>query len=252
MISLSARGPARAALATLAVALASLAAAVPPPEEPGRLAQAYDLYAGGLRIGEAVLEAEVGADGYRAGGTLRTAALVRAFFDAGMTVAAAGAIEGGAMRPEWFTVTTVNGEEVETRRIDYAGGAVEAVSAEPPERPRPWSLEPGRQGAVLDPVTAAVRTLAPRRAGFCGHRVEMFDGKRRFALAIGPAEPDGARLRCEAVYERLGGYKPKFMAPDRRTMPFTLWFERRADGRHRLVRALIPAGWIDLSLVRRD
>ncbi|HUF56666.1 MAG TPA: DUF3108 domain-containing protein [Thermohalobaculum sp.] len=241
------------ALAALALgALASLAAAVPPPEEPGRLSQVYDLYAGGIPIGEAVLEAEIGADGYRAGGTLRTAALVRAFFDAGMTVAAEGAIEGDAMRPDWFTVTTVNGDEVETRRIDYAAGAVEAVRTEPPENPRPWSLEPAGQGAVADPVTAALGTLAPRRSGFCGHRVEMFDGKRRFALKIGPAEPDGDRLRCPARYVRLGGYKPKFMAPDRRTMPFTLWFEPRADGRHRLVRALIPAGWIDLSLVRRD
>lgn len=253
MIARIATGRAGAALAALVLgALASLAAAVPPPEETGRIAQGYDLYAGGIPIGEAVLEAEVGSDGYRAGGTLRTAALVRAFFDAGMTVAAAGAIDDGAMRPAWFTVTTVNGDAVETRRIDYAGGAVHSVRAEPPEKPRPWSVEPARQGAVLDPATAALGTLAPRRTGFCGHRVEMFDGKRRFALEIGPPEPDGDRLRCASRYERLAGYKPKFMTPERRTMPFTLWFEPQPDGQHRFVRALIPTGWIDLSLVRRD
>ena len=245
----------RAALALLALAcLAPLAAAVPAPapEDEGRIEQVYDLYAGGIPIGEAVLEAEVGTDGYAAGGTLRTAALVRAFFDAGMAVAAEGAVEDGAMRPETFTVTTVNGDETETRRVEYADGRVASARSDRPEKDRDWHLEPAEQGAVLDPVTAALSVLAPRRTGFCDRRVEMFDGKRRFALEIGPAEPDTGRLRCPSRYVRLAGYKPKFLTPERRTMPFTLWFEREDDGQHRLVRALIPADWIDLSLVRRD
>lgn len=241
-----------AGLTLVAALLAPLATAVAPPEDAGEVRQAFDLYAGGIPVGEAVLTAEIGDGAYRIDGAIRTAGLVRPFFDASLTAEVAGAIEDGAMLPRRFAASTVNEDEVDQIRIDYADGAPRVVRGEPPIRPRPYSLDPVRQGRVADPLTAALSALAPRRAGFCDRRIESFDGKRRFAIAIGPPEPDGTRLRCAARYERIAGYKPKMMRPDRRTIPFTIWFEENVAGRHEPVRAVIPAGWIEVSLVRRD
>lgn len=232
--------------------LARADAVVPPPEAQGPMRHVFDLYAGGIWVGEAVLDAKVGEESYVAGARLRTAGLVRALFDASFVAETTGRIDGRGMEPERFAATTEDNRKKQDVEIGYVDGQPLRVKAEPAFKVRDYSLDPARQGSVADPLTGALSALAPRADGFCDRRIEMFDGQRRFALVFGAPRPDGERVSCAAAYERVAGFKAKMMKPDRRTIPFTMSFRERPDGLWEPVRALIETDFANLSLVRRD
>lgn len=236
----------------LAVLAPALAGAVAAPEREGQLRHQFDLYAGGIWVGEMVLDATVRNGGYVAGARLKTAGLVRAFFDASLVAETVGEVAGAALEPERFSATTSDDDDTQVVRIAYQDGAPARVEGEPALKVRDYSLDPADQGRVADPLTGALSAFAPRADGFCGRRIEMYDGQRRFALVLDPARPDGARMRCEGRYERIAGFKAKMMRPERRTIPFSIWFERGADGLWAPVRAVVPTDYVALSLVRRD
>ena len=112
----------------------------------------------------------------------------------------------------------------------YGGGAPATVNAEPAFIPKPWEIDPAAQTGTLAPITAAIATLAPRpRVGMCERTVEVFDGRRRYAIDLGKPVQDGARIRCPANYRRIAGFKPKMMK-ERPNFPFNIWLEERGDG----------------------
>lgn len=241
-----------AALALGLTLAATTAAALAPPEREGSLRRVFDLYAAGIWVGELRLDAAVRSDGYVAGASIETAGIVRAFFDAKLSAEATGTIDGGTLEPERFRTRKVEEDETEVIEIAYADGAPAAIEFEPEWEPRAYSLDPLAQGRVADPLTGALSALAPRSGNFCDRRVEMFDGKKRFAITLGPAREDGDRIKCEGRWERVGGYKAKMMRPGRRVAPFTLWFDRGPDGLWSPVRAVMPTEIVPLTLVRRD
>ena len=101
--------------------------------------------------------------------------------------------------------------------------------------PKPWQIEPEDQAGTLDPVSAALTALAPEPAGeICNRSVEIYDGRRRYAIDLGAPEAGEGRIRCPALYRRVAGYKPKEL---KETIDFAVWFEERPDGLAHLVRA---------------
>jgi hypothetical protein len=72
--------------------------------------------------------------------------------------------------------------------------------------------------------------------------VDVFDGRRRYAIDLGRPEADGERIRCRGVYRRVAGYKPKEL---REKIGFSVWFEERPDGLAHVVRV---AGESELGL----
>lgn len=243
-----------AAVALLVVifALPAPAGSVGAPDAEGAVDVVFDLYFGGIWVGEAVLDADVGADGYTADAKLRTTGIVRAFFDARFTADTRGAIAGDLLQPVRFNAVASDHKKTQHVTIDYEGGAPSGVSAEPPFKKRETSIVATEQGRVPDPLTGALSTLAPRKDGVCNRRVEMFDGQYRFAVNLGVPETSGNEIKCEAIYERIAGYKPKMLKDDRRTVPFTIWFRKRADGLWEGDRVLVPTEYAMIAMKRRD
>ena len=125
--------------------------------------------------------------------------------------------------------------------MTYRGATPASVRADPAFKPKPWQIEPAEQAGTLDPISAALTALAPAPAdAICDQSVEVYDGRRRYALDLGAPEADGARIRCRAVYRRVAGYKPKELAE---TIRFSVWFEERANGLAHLVRAAGESGY---------
>ena len=61
-----------------------------------------------------------------------------------------------------------------------------------------------------------------------------------FSIESGPPQHEagsGGRIRCDAVYVRIAGFKPKLMG-ERARRPFTLFYEERGDGLFHVVRAV--------------
>lgn len=119
--------------------------------------------------------------------------------------------------------------------MTYRDAAPAAVHAEPAFVPKPWQIEPTDQAGTLDPVSAALTALAPAPAGaVCNRSVEIYDGRRRYALDLGAPETEDGRIRCPAQYRRVAGYKLKEL---KETIDLAVWFEERPDGLAHLVRA---------------
>jgi len=200
----------------------------------------YDVYLGGLRGGEVTLRLERDDARYRAEARLRSVGLARLVFPGEARATAQGAARGAALAPESFTSDNAFGDKRQTVALRY-GDAGPSLKADPPYRVRPYDADPGAMGDALDPVSAAVASLAPQpAAAACDRTVTVFDTRRRFDLALGPAVREGDLLRCEGVYRRVAGFKDKQMK--KADYPFTAWW--RVEGGHAtLERAMAPTGF---------
>lgn len=218
--------------ATTAWAVASAAPAVTMHKPVSTI---YDLYVGGIRSGELVLDARVSGDRYRARSVLRTAGIVGKVYDASFTAEAEGLVGNAGLVPQRFTADARSEGDEQSVDMTYAGRTPATVRADPPFTPKPWQIEPRAQTGTLDPISAALTALAPRPEGeICDRTIDIFDGRRRYAVDLGKPVADGERVKCHALYRRVAGYKPKEL---KETIGFNVWFEERPDGLMHVVRA---------------
>lgn len=210
----------------------------------------YDLYLGGIPIGELRIEATVDGGSYAASSAMKTAGVLGAFYDAGYRARVEGTVGPEGLTPQRFVAEGQDGSFVQAVDMRYRDGRPAAVAADPPFKPKPWQIEPGAQRGTVDPVTAALTALAPAPPGrLCNRTVEIFDGRRRYAVDLGRPVADGERIRCEGLYRRVAGYKPKEL---KETIAFDVWFEERPDGLAHLVRAAGDSGFgIAVALLRQ-
>ena len=209
----------------------------------------YDFYLGGIWAGEMTIDADFGGDighdfggggTYRAGVTARTAGIVGFFFRAGIEAETVGRIDAAGLSPVRFTADAYERRRRQLVEISYDDGSPASVLAEPAYRLRPWSISSRGQPGIADPLSAALEALAPAAAdAICSQTADIFDGKRRWAIEIGPPQNigEGGRIRCDAVYVRIAGFKPKLMG-ERARRPFALFFEERGDGLFHVVRVV--------------
>ncbi len=204
---------------------------------PRQVSTIYDLYLGGIRAGEMTVDAHYEGGRYRANSVLRTAGVVGFFYKASFEAETEGTLTDTGHTPDRFAAHSRMREKQQYVEMTYAHAAPAGVRAEPAFVPKPWEIDPTDQSGTTDPITAAVAYLAPRpRADICNRTVEIFDGRKRYAIVLGAPEADGDRIRCPALYRRIAGFKPKMMR-ERPEFPFHMWFEERADGLTHFVRA---------------
>ena len=200
----------------------------------------YDLYLGGVRAGELSIDARFAGGRYSATSVLRTAGVVGALFKASFEAESEGRLGAEGLEPERFRADSRTYSDEQAVEMTYAGRRPAAVRAQPAFVPKPWQIEPTAQTGTLDPVSAALTALAPAPPrAICNRSVEIYDGRRRYAVDLGRPEADGERIKCPALYRRVAGYKAKEL---KETIAFDLWFEERADGLAHVVRAAGEAG----------
>lgn len=232
---------ATAAVAAMAISAGAGLAADTAPERaaPERAAvdTIYDLYLGGIKAGELEIEANFQEQGYTARSLMRTAGIVGFFYKAAFEAETQGRLDGDGLAPDRFAADSRMREKSQYVEMIYGAGAPQQVNADPAFVPKPWQVDPAQQTGALDPITAALLALAPGPVGdICNQSVEVFDGRRRYAIDMGAPVADGQRLRCPAVYRRIAGFKPKMMK-ERPTFPFNIWFEETGGGHAHVVRA---------------
>ncbi len=221
----------------LAMLLISASSAAPAPSVTLHrpLSTVYDLYLGGILAGELAISADVEGDRYHASSVMRTAGIVGAIYAASFEAETEGRMAAQGLEPQRFEAVGRMYRKTQNVEMTYRDAAPEAVHAEPAFDPKPWQIEPTEQSGTLDPISGALTAMAPAPAGtICNRSVEIFDGRRRYALDLGKPQADGERIRCAAHYRRVAGYKPKEL---KETIDFSVWFEERADGLAHLVRA---------------
>jgi len=197
----------------------------------------YDLFLGGVKAGELRIDADFEDQSYRATSVLKTAGIVGMVYKASFEAETQGRLQDGRLVPDRFAAASRMKAKQQYVEMTYRGASPVAVVADPAFVPKPWQIEPAQQDGTLDPISAALSALAPGpTASICNQSVEVFDGRRRYAIDLGTPEADGARIRCPAVYRRIAGFKPKMMKKSP-SFPFNVWYAERADGLAHVVRA---------------
>ncbi|MEL6478817.1 MAG: DUF3108 domain-containing protein [Pseudomonadota bacterium] len=210
------------------------AGAAPAPQDVDHI---YDIYLGGLWVAEMRVTAEIEGDAYRADAALVTKGMVARLYKASFEAESVGQIGSGLYAPERFTANSRSTKKSQFVEMRYDAGRPAALRAEPEFDPKPWELDPTSQTGAADPLSAALGVLANQPGdALCDRAVEIFDGRKRYAIVLGAPEQREEGVRCPAVYKRIAGYKPKMMAkPD---IPFEFWFEQGADGAYHVQKAL--------------
>ncbi|MHA1528116.1 MAG: DUF3108 domain-containing protein [Alphaproteobacteria bacterium] len=208
----------------------------------------YDFYLGGIWAGEMTIDAEFGAGTYRTGLTAHTAGIVGFFLHAGAEAETEGQVDAAGLSPVRFTADAYEYRHRQRVEISYEDGSPASVVAEPAYRQRPWSISLGGQPGIADPLSAAAEALAPAGPdAICDRRADVFDGERRWAVEIGSPRREGERIRCDAAYIRIAGFKPKLMGAKARR-PLALFFEDRGDGLYHIVR-VAGKTWLGLAVL---
>lgn len=216
------------ALCMLVLAALAPARAGAPAPAVESFASGYGIYVGGIKAGEVTLEAATRPDAYVAEATFRTAGIVAFFVEEHWRGQTEGHIGSDELVPLRYHSRQFREEGDRQRSVTFSDGDPIAVSADPPMDEEPWSIDVADQAGAVDPVTGVLSILAPAPGPtMCDRRIEIYDGKHRFAFDIGPAERDGDRIICEGTHIMIAGYKPKNLRDDR---PFKLYLEERDDG----------------------
>ncbi len=196
----------------------------------------YDFYLGGIKAGELSIDATFSGKKYKAQSVLKTAGVVGFVYKAAFEAKTVGKRDGTSLVPRRFSADSRMKKKEQSVEMVYRNNAPARVSAEPAFQPKPWEIDPTEQGGTLDPISAALTALAPAPVGeICNTSVEVFDGRRRYAIDLGAPVKDGKRIKCPAVYRRIAGFKPKMMKK-RPSFPFNIWYQERPDGKAEVVR----------------
>jgi hypothetical protein len=225
----------RMAAVAAAVVLSQTGNAAAPGPQP--LNTIYDFYLGGVKAGELTIDARYQGDQYNAQSVLRTAGVVGMVYKASFEAEAQGLLTDGGMVPERFAAASRMKRKEQYVEMIYGDNAPRTINAEPAFIPKPWEIEPSEQTGTLDPISGALIGLAPvPKAEVCNKSVEIFDGRRRYAIDLGAPSMDNDRIKCPAKYRRIAGFKPKMMKKQAE-FPFNVWFKEDAQGNAYFFRA---------------
>ena len=192
----------------------------------------YSTTVAGIPLGKlkVVLDGDI-AD-YRVRANFSMVPILRTIFNGDASAQAVGGVAGGRLMPRESVFEYAGRKDDRTITISFDGaGNPAAVEARPPLRQRSYAIGVEGAGGAVDPASAATILMAPRSEP-CALSFDVFDGSKRHRLSLtgqrGPAR--GSTVTCAGLYERVSGFKDKYMTPERRTWPFTATV-KGVDGR---------------------
>ncbi len=212
----------RAAAARLAGALFALLPLGGLAQAQGRLTAQYSIIMTGVTIGHVTWTVDIGATQYTSAASGKASGMLSMLVNGEGAVATAGRVENWHLKPTEFRSKITDDDGITNLRIAFVDG-VATVTATPPLAPTPDRLpvtDADRRG-VADPLSAVLITARPGEsffsAGNCHHVLAIFDGRRRYNLALGfaridkitlPGSYDGPVLVCSLVLQPIAGYRP--------------------------------------------
>ena len=188
----------------------------------GRLDARYRMSVAGIAIGNSEINVIVGDAAYTASASGRASGLLRMLVTGEGTVSARGAIVDGRLVPAHFISSTAGDDETAKVAMELDGGDVTELTAETSDLGAgriPVTAE-HRKG-VIDPLSALLIPVAGSAdmiaAPACGRTLPIFDGRRRYDLAltfkrIASVKADkgyaGPALVCAVAFRAIAGHRP--------------------------------------------
>lgn len=212
----------------LASVLALFALVLPAAAEDSAI---YDLSIRGFHVGTVSYSGEIRDGRYSVTGRLQSGGLIDWVKHIRYDGSSSGRVKGDRFTPQRYVEAADTGKRQSEAVMEYRNGVPQVKVYNPPRPPGGGGLDPAQQGGTVDPLTAmfaALRTVPQEDA--CDLTLQLFDGKRRSLVTIGPptTTPDGTT--CAGEYRRVAGFSDSDMAEKTR-FPFTLVLEPAGQGK---------------------
>jgi len=224
----------------LAIVLPALLLGGPPAHAQGKVRAHYTITMTGVTIGEIAWQIDIGDTMYSTSASGKASGVLSALMNGEGGVAAQGSIAAGRLDPSSFTSAITDEDGAIKLQMSFADGvASERITPQPPAHPDRLPVTDADRRDVTDPLSAVLivtklggGTLA---ASDCNRTLKIFDGRRRYNLALSYAHMDkvaidhgysGPILVCGVVLQPIAGYRSDSMivkyVAGRRNME--LWF----------------------------
>ena len=218
-----------AALALLGLSLpASAAGGATSPSQPGsQLQVAMTLYAGGITMGKADLDATIRGGDYQVVSNLQTQGVVNAFWQSEIQATASGKLADRNLAPalyDSFNTRQSTGKRQQVS-LTYEGENAPRLYANPVYPKTEFEVKPQDAKGTLDPlsaITLSASGVAARDGNPCAATLPVFDGRRRYNLELRKVRDvdikmdnglyQGKAVQCEARYRPIAGFRQKLLS----------------------------------------
>lgn len=204
----------------VAVVTAALPTTAQASEWPSKVEAVYRITFNGFDIGSFNFRSKVGARGYVLDGNAEISALLGVVSWRGVT-RSSGQVSGRSPKPSGYLFNFRSNNKGGMIKMGFDKGKVSSISQVPvlPVKPGEIPLKRSHLKGVLDPLSAVMALTKPRGKNPCDQKLEVFDGKQRFNLALSykkqeaigetriAGQPNIA-IVCRVSYQPVSGYKP--------------------------------------------
>jgi hypothetical protein len=202
------------------VALVMLGLVLAAPGRAGAepLDVSYEAFAAGFPVARLDFHLKEVDGSYRVDGQIRTEGLLRLFYRVNLHAVSEGALAAAAVAPRAHEQLVDAGGKDRKAHLEYPGDGRVLAQLVPPEdsgRPKPTAQQ------ILDTIDplSAILAIGRRaaRAGSCGGRFAVFDGRRRYDVVLSDegserieAAPavafEGMARRCRVAAVKIAGF----------------------------------------------
>ena len=187
----------------------------------GKLAVQYTISVARIPIGEINWALDVGADQYTATASGHASGVLRVLASGEGKLETHGLVKDGALAPTEFTAKTKSEGDNADIKMALDGGVVKDLDAStpPPSEDRVPLADAHRQG-VTDPLSAVMIAAGGSgdvlSAEVCKRTLPVFDGRRRFDLALSFKRMDkvkadkgyaGSVVVCAVTFKAIAGHR---------------------------------------------
>jgi len=217
----------------LFAAVLALAPTASLAQEPVAESLSYRAYIGGLPLGTLKLKIAMDEDRYATEAQFDIASLLRWVLDTDARASSGGTVSDGMMVPNAFDYWVRDGKKERNTEMTFdAQGNATGVLAAPAFRKRSYDVALDDVRGAIDPATAVALLSAPRDSA-CDVSIKIFDGRKLHRITMAPSGGSAQAPKCAGRYERLGGFKAKYMTPERRSYTFDAELKQIAPNRWR-------------------
>lgn len=199
----------RAPMRPIVIALLALlfsAAADAESAERTSVALDYEIRLGGFHAGAVQLTATFDANRYRIAATTQSRGFIDMLVGFRSQARSEGERRGDEVLPALHAADNEWRGERRWVRLRRDGDGPRVQVHPPPELDDRKPVPPELRKGALDPLSAALRaTLAAAAGRPCQRRLDVFDGRRRYALHFAEPRAEGRTLRCRVRLERIAG-----------------------------------------------
>ena len=207
------------ALACLIVSASAMSA-----HAQGRLKAQYTISMTGVSIGQIVWLVDLGDNRYVTSAHGKASGVLSVLVNGEGSVVTHGIVADGRMAPSYFTSNIFNDEGKSEFRMTFEDGAVKDLVGQPALRPDRLAVTEADRRGVNDPLTAmlipAQDSGDPLASANCKRVLPIFDGRRRYNLALSFKRIDKVRIEhgfsglvlvCGVILQPLAGYRADSM-----------------------------------------